>query len=166
VMRDCRGRLPDTHEALCDLPGIGPYTAGAVLAFAFNKPHPMIETNIRRVYIHHYFTGKSDIEDSELLPIVERTLDRANPRRWYSALMDYGTVLAATMPNPNRRSRQYVRQSKFEGSRRQLRGIILREALAGASLVPALLARRLDRPAAEVREVLQALVREGLIVIQ
>jgi A/G-specific adenine glycosylase len=131
VTRDCRGRLPDTHEALCDLPGIGPYTAGAVLAFAFNKPHPMIETNIRRVYIHHYFTGKSDIEDSELLPIVERTLDRANPRRWYSALMDYGTVLAATMPNPNRRSKHYVKQSKFEGSDRQIRGAILKHLVEG-----------------------------------
>jgi A/G-specific adenine glycosylase len=40
VMRDCRGRLPDTHEALCDLPGIGPYTAGAVLACGLNNPQP------------------------------------------------------------------------------------------------------------------------------
>lgn len=166
VMRDYHGKLPDTHEALCELPGIGPYTAGAVLAFAFNTPHPVIETNIRRIYLHHYFAGKAGIGDNELLPIVERTLDRTNPRRWYSALMDYGTMVAATMPNPNRRSKQYTKQSTFEGSRRQLRGALLRESVAGRSLVPATLARKLKRPVAEVRQVLATLAREGLLVVQ
>lgn len=116
------------------LPGIGPYTAGAILAFAYNSAVPMIETNIRRIYLHHYFPGQEGIGDDQLLPIVERTLDRRNPRRWYSALMDYGTALAASVPNPNRRSRHYTRQSKFEGSRRQLRGQVLRALLAGTPI--------------------------------
>lgn len=165
VTRNYRGHLPKTHEALCELPGIGPYTAGAVLAFAFNKSHPIIETNIRRIYLHHYFPEQSGVRDDQLMPIVERTLDRRNPRRWYSALMDYGTFLAAFVTNPNQRSRHYAKQSKFEGSLRQLRGVILREVLAGAPLEPTTLARKLKRPTAQVKMVIHALSQEGLLEV-
>ena len=46
-------------------------------------------------------------------------------REWFWALMDYGTHLKATLPNPSRRSRHHVRQGRFEGSNRQLRGRLL-----------------------------------------
>lgn len=130
VVDNYHGTLPRGYEELQKLPGIGPYTAGAVMAFAFNEPVAIIETNIRRVYLHHFFPDKRSVPDARILPIVERTLDRKNPRRWYSALMDYGTYLAQQMPNPNRRSKHYVRQAAFEGSERQLRGRVLREVLA------------------------------------
>lgn len=51
VMKKHRGRLPKTETELCALPGIGPYTAAAVLAFAHNQPTVFIETNIRTVFI-------------------------------------------------------------------------------------------------------------------
>jgi A/G-specific adenine glycosylase len=117
-----------------DLPGVGPYTAKAVRVFAFNKPEILIETNIRTVFIHHFFPKKKKVSDKELLPYMEAALDRKNPRRWYSALMDYGTYLKQTMPNPSRRSSTHVRQSKFKGSDREIRGAILKAHLAGASI--------------------------------
>jgi A/G-specific adenine glycosylase len=46
------GVLPKTYDELLKLPGIGPYTAGAICAFAHNEPMVMIETNIRRAFIH------------------------------------------------------------------------------------------------------------------
>ena len=52
------GAVPDDPSALRSLPGIGPYTAGAVLAFAFNRPEVIIETNIRTVFIHHFFPDR------------------------------------------------------------------------------------------------------------
>jgi len=125
------------------LPGVGPYTAGAVLAFAFNKPAVIIETNIRRVYLHHYFPGRRDISDRQLLPIIERTLDQKRPRQWYWALMDYGAYLATQIENPNRRSRHYSKQSTFEGSNRQLRGRVLRALLAGKPLPPGARTRKI-----------------------
>lgn len=134
VSRECRGRMPRTVEQLRDLPGIGPYTAGAILAFGFDMPVPLLETNIRRVYLHHFFPKRQNVPDAELLPVIERTMDRALPRRWYSALMDYGTWLATQVPNPNRRARSYSRQSRFEGSDRQLRGAVLRALLGGTPL--------------------------------
>ncbi len=143
------------------LAGIGPYTAGAILAFAFNTAVPIIETNIRRIYLHHYFPGKAGVSDEKLMPIVERTLDRANPRRWYSALMDYGTYLASRIPNPNIRSKHYTRQSKFEGSLRQLRGRVLRQLLqSGPVSVPALAMALEDE---RTGQVVDGLVDEGMV---
>jgi len=94
--------------------------------FAFGKPTAFVETNVRRVFIHFFFRGKERIPDSAILPLVEATLDRSDPRRWYYALVDYGVVLKRRHPNPNRRSAHYARQCPFEGSNRQLRGRIVR----------------------------------------
>src|SRR2546422_7751228 len=49
VSRDLDGKLPDEPKQLLDLPGIGPYTAGAVASFAYEKPVPAVDTNVARV---------------------------------------------------------------------------------------------------------------------
>lgn len=126
-----RGGLPDTQDELVKLPGIGKNTAGAILAYAFDQPVVYIETNIRTVYLHHYFADKFDVDDKELLPIIERTLERDEPRAWYSALMDYGTYLKKQGLGRNDASKHYKKQSKFEGSVRQMRGAILRALASG-----------------------------------
>lgn len=124
------GTVPATLEELTALPGIGRATAAQVLAFAFDIGVPFIETNIRAVYLHEFFPGAEDVPDSVILPLVADTLDHARPREWFWALLDYGTHLKATLPNPSRRSRHHVRQSRFEGSNRQLRGRLLAELTA------------------------------------
>lgn len=120
---------PVTHkkDALTLLPGVGPYTAAAIRAFAFNEPVIMIETNIRTVYIHHFFANAKAVSDQELLPIIETTLYRDNPRDWYNALMDYGTFLKATVGNISKKSKSYAKQSQFMGSKRRLRGMVLKQ---------------------------------------
>jgi len=120
-----------TTEFLVTLPGIGPNTAGAIYAFTMNKPVVFIETNIRRVMINEFFKNQSTVDDKEILQLIEQTLDSNNPREWYYALMDYGAYLAKTISNPNRQSRHYTKQSKFEGSLRQTRGKILKLLLNG-----------------------------------
>lgn len=126
------GVFPDTHDALIKLPGIGSYTAGAVLAFAFNKPVPLIETNVRTVYIHHFFADQTDVTDTEILQLVTQTLDTHQAREWYWALMDYGSYLKKTHGNLNTKSSSYTKQSKFAGSNRQIRGAIIRTLAAGS----------------------------------
>jgi A/G-specific adenine glycosylase len=123
------GTLPRDVEALSSLPGIGKTTAGAILAFAFNFPSVFIETNIRRVFIHEFFDGEDDVKDTEILPLVEAMVDRENPREWYWALMDYGSMLKKNVENPNRRSAHYTRQTPFEGSDRRIRGLVLKRLL-------------------------------------
>lgn len=125
VAHEYGGRLPSVRAELEALPGIGPNTAGAILAYAYNEPVVFIETNIRRVFLHHFFADVEDVHDRELLPFIEAALDREHPREWYWALMDCGSWLKTQVANPNRRSRHHTRQAKFEGSNRQLRGTLL-----------------------------------------
>ena len=120
------GRLPSDYDILLQLPGIGPYTAGAIRAFAFNEYTPLIETNIRRIFIHHFLNGESDVSDKEIFEIMNDIGTIENPREWYAALMDYGSTLPKIIKhNPNTQSKHYSKQSKFEGSDRQIRGQIL-----------------------------------------
>lgn len=163
VLSNHRGKFPRTYEALRALPGIGPYTAGAVMAFAYNEPVPLIETNVRSVYLHHYFHNRTDVPDSALMPIVERTLDQRNPRAWYAALMDYGTHLKRTVGNANVRSRHYVRQAAFKGSDRALRGMILRELASGARTRRQLANIATGYPSSRVTAQLAKLRTEGMV---
>jgi len=164
VAQQYRGALPNdmSLEALDSLPGIGPATASAISAFAFNRAHPFIETNIRSVYLHVFFAGRTDVTDDQLLPLIEQTLERDRARDWYYALMDYGVMLKQTEENPSRRSRHYTKQSKFAGSRRQVRGAVLRE-LAAAPLTHAQLLKSLNVSAGLTQEILDELTREGFL---
>jgi A/G-specific adenine glycosylase len=157
------GKLPREIRDLEALPGIGPYTARAVAAFAFGEPTPFIETNIRSVFIHHFFPDQETVQDSEILPLIERTLDREQPRDWYYALMDFGAMLKKTRGNPSRKSAHHVRQSPFEGSNRQQRSLILKSILAVPGLSEAQLIDHLAGEAAGVIRNLQQLEREGFI---
>ncbi len=161
VVRDFNGTLPEQPNVLKTLPGIGMGTAGSIAAFAFNAPAVFIETNIRRVFIHHFFADKSSVSDAELLPLVEAAVDQNNPREWYYALMDYGVHLAKTVPNPNRQSRHYTKQSKFEGSDRQVRGEILRQLLSGPKQT-----KELEKLDPRVANLLPILEKEGFITSQ
>lgn len=164
VIGEHGGRLPAEPAVLQQLPGIGPGTAGAIAAFAFNRPVVFIETNIRRVFIHHFFADQTAVPDRDILPLVDQTLDRHRPRQWYYALMDYGAYLATTVPNPNRRSRHYVRQSKFEGSDRQIRGAIVRLLLEFPVLTAQDVVNRFPgQPPDRIIKILDQLTKEGLI---
>lgn len=127
------GHLPKEFTELCRLPGIGPATAGAIQVYAFNQPAVFIETNIRTVLIYHFFKNKKQVSDTELIPFLKKMVDRKNPRRWYWAMMDYGTELKRTVGNLNQQSKHYSRQSKFAGSHRQARGQLLKTLLRGAA---------------------------------
>jgi A/G-specific adenine glycosylase len=126
------GMLPLSIKELTLLPGIGSNTAAAIRVYSFNEPHVFIETNIRTVFLYHFFPTKSAVTDRELLPLIEQTIDTHKPREWYWALMDYGSYLKQTVGNVSKQSRHYTRQSKFEGSTRQIRGKIIRLLTTGS----------------------------------
>jgi A/G-specific adenine glycosylase len=157
------GRIPPAIEALRALPGVGAATAGAVCAFAFDKPVIFIETNIRSVFIHFFFRDRGEVKDSEILPLLAQTLDAERPREWYYALMDYGAALKERHPNPNRRSAHYTRQSPFEGSLRQVRGMILRALVKQPGISEAALVKEINRDEDMVRKCLTQLRAEGFI---
>jgi A/G-specific adenine glycosylase len=155
------GKFPDTQKELVKLPGIGVNTAGAILAFAFNIPAVFIETNIRRVFIHEFFKDQNEVHDKDIKVLLEKTLDRKNPREFYYALMDYGVYLGKTIENPNIQSRHYAKQSKFEGSLRQTRGTILKLLLDGPIVLTTLKKEFSDNQ--QFKKAILQLIKEGFI---
>lgn len=176
VCEEFSGAFPRDYDLLLGLPGVGPSTAAGVRAFAFGLPGVYLETNVRAVFIHELFPGQAPVADSRLVPLVRATCPDGpadQVRRWYYALLDYGAHLKRTVPNPTRRSRSYARQSRFEGSHRQLRALVLRlvldageagateEGLAAAVDRGQQLAGRPPLGVVAVRSVLGELAREG-----
>lgn len=163
-----RGRLPQTAAELCRLPGIGENTAGAILAFARNRPEPFIETNIRSVFIHFFFKNpRNKVADSEIIPLLKRVLEdrkiRRRPRDWYYALMDYGSHLKRQSGNPSRRSAHHAKQKPFKGSNREMRSKIL-ALLMRRRLSERAICRTVGGPAREqILKNLRDLSREGFI---
>jgi len=168
------GRIPADSALLAGLPGIGPATAGAVLAFAFGKRTAFLETNIRRVFLHYFFRGRRRVRDREILAKIQATLPKRNIREWYWALMDHGALALKGTGNPNRRSAGYARQPPFAGSRRQARGRIISMAAAGgvvserkmlAEFKDDRTLKRYGSPRA-FRGIIRDLARDGLIARQ
>ena len=123
------GNVPNDTKKLEKLPGIGSATAASIAAFAFNAPTVFVETNIRTVFIHLFLSEKDNICDKELLSLASQTVDKTSPRKWYYALTDYGVMLKSKGINPINKSKSYTKQSKFQGSDRQIRGAIIKEVL-------------------------------------
>lgn len=165
--------LPAETATLDALPGIGAYTAGAVLCFATGSRVAFADTNIRRVLgriaLGRVATEREAIAiDTELMP--------RDPVRWHHALMDLGaTVCRARAPAceacpvaPVCRSRGQVaparprRQAAFATSNRRLRGIALRALVASRQ---GMTRRALASVLADERadHVIDALMRDGLV---
>lgn len=162
ITNDYSSKFPNQKNELQKIPGIGEYTASAIVIFSYNKPLPLIETNIRRTYIHHFFQDQTDIPDSEIIPLIKQTIDEKNPREWYYALMDYGVFLKDQAPNPNRKSKHYTKQSKFEGSVRKVRGEIIRQLLITPQTIEQL-STILDTPLFE--KAVEGLMKDQLVSI-
>jgi len=126
VVQDYDSKLPEDPAILIKFPHIGPNTAASICAFAFNHPVTFIETNIRTVFSHEFFPGKTEISDHDLLLLIKQTVDKKNPRAWYYALMDYGNYLKKSLKNINSASKHYTKQSRFKGSKREVRGQIVK----------------------------------------
>lgn len=173
--------LPREESALLALPGIGPATAAGLRAFAFGETAVYLETNVRAVFLHELFADRDGVSDAEIRPAVERAAHAAaergiEPSAWNWALLDYGVYLKATLPNPSRRSRHHTRQSRFEGSHRQKRALLLRLVMAASLLTTEDAAVELSAievvqgrealAVSEAAELLEELAAEGFLVCE
>lgn len=166
VMSEFQGSIPSDPATLETFKGIGPATAASIVAYAWDRPTIFIETNVRTVFIHHFFPDEQAVHDRDIQPLVEQTLDRAHPREWYYALMDYGTMLKKKHVNPSRKSAHYATQSKFEGSDRQVRGLILKMLTQIPRLHEDAFYESIPRERTLIKRVLDDLEREGFITVR
>lgn len=163
VINEYDGQLPNNPTILETFPGIGKATAASICAFAFNRPTVFIETNIRTVFIHSFLSQQVSIADKSIMPLIEQTLDKLKPREWYYALMDYGVLLKKSYPHIAKKSAHYSKQSKFEGSNRQIRGLIIKILTEKGNASWGTLASIIKSKQDRIENILQQLCDEGLI---
>jgi A/G-specific adenine glycosylase len=96
VLDEHGGQFPRTPEELQRLPGIGPYTAGAVACFAFERDVAFMDTNIRRV-IQRVFVGQEDVPppatERQLLAIAQEAVPAGDGYTWNQAIMELGALI-------------------------------------------------------------------------
>lgn len=119
-------KIPHTREELISLPWIWPYTSASILAFAYNLPAPVVDTNIRRVLMWELWI-KTELSPKELEELALRCIPSGRSNDRHNALMDYGSLVATAQSTG---IKPLSKQSKFEWSPRQVRGKILRYLLA------------------------------------
>jgi len=174
--------VPDSFSALRRLPGVGSYTARAVLAFAFESTVAVVDTNIARVLAR--VRGRS-LTAKEVQEAADTALEPSRAWEWNQSLMDIGATLCtrsrpgcARCPLASRCAWQGGRdpdpadgsagvsggQSRFEGSDRQGRGRLVR-ALRTAPVSPEDLSAVMGWPADSERatRVAATLVDDGLV---
>lgn len=167
IIRSHHGIIPHDTNILIALPGIGINTAGSIAAFSYQKPTTFIETNIRTVFIHTFFSHLLDsekIHDRDILKLIHQTVDLHNPRGWYYALMDYGSYLKNSLSNPSRKSRHHTIQSRFKGSTREIRGAIIRYLSQHERLPAELMYAQFPDRHEQCTAALHALMAEGTII--
>lgn len=160
-------QIPLAYEELIKLPGIGDYTAKAVITFSTNTPQVFIETNIRSAIIYEFYRdiiSEKVISDKEIFGVLEQVNDLSSPREWNYALMDYGAYIKKTFGNPNKKSKSYAKQSKFKGSNRQLRGRILKELNSKEQLKIDTIYTLTDKNQREIESIINSLIKDGFIV--
>jgi A/G-specific adenine glycosylase len=168
VCTESSGVLPATEAGLRSLPGVGPATAAAILAFAHDKHALYLETNVRSVLLHEFFPEADGVTDKELHALLADVNERVRARgigarTWNYALLDYGASLKKTRPNPGRRSKHHKRQSPYEGSRRQKRARLLEAVLAEPHRTTEALAHALGYGPELTEGILSDLAAEGFL---
>ena len=184
-----RSRIPHEAAALRALPGIGPYTASAVLAFAFRQAVPVVDVNVHRVLSRIFFPLRHASETrtrAEIGHLAARLLPRQRAWVWNQALMDLGALVCrarrpacaqcpvarecssrTSMTRPGRRSR--IREKSFHGiPNRIYRGRIIellrqREAVQALDLGRCISRQFTPRNARWLESLLGGLERDGLI---
>lgn len=158
------GRIPTSALELQNLPGVGPYTAGAVAAFAGNEDGIFVETNIRTVITHHFFSNEVIVSDESVRDMLKKVYPKGRAREWYAALMDYGAHLKRSGIRINTKAKGYAKQSTFKGSSREVRGAIVRLLSTGPATHARILALFDVSREAHVQLQLEKLLLEGLVV--
>lgn len=157
-----RGKFPKNLKELVKLPGVGNYTARAVLVFAYGQDVAMVDTNIRKIITHFFFHGKPQKEH-----IIEEVADQLLPKEksweWHQALMDYGALELVKLERPERSRRTIV---PFKDSNRFYRGRIvdrLREGDISESQLCSEFQKQYKKPLSFIKNIIKGLIRDGLV---
>lgn len=159
IITDHQWIVPNTIEKLKKLPGIGPYTAGAICAFAFNQEVPVVDINIKRVLIHTFGLDEN-ISTKELESIALQCVPKGKSCERHNALMDYGSSVLHSKATGIRSAKQ----STFQWSARQVRGNIIKHLTKHGKLSISE-AKKLF-PHDDFDEILEKMISQKIVIMQ
>lgn len=181
IVADHGGRMPAELDALLALPGIGPYTARAVLAFAFEHDVAVLDTNVGRILAR--LEGRR-LTTKEAQAAADNLVPEGEGWAWNQAMLDLGAIVCGKRSakcdacpvsewcawrgrgaDPAEASAAVsTRQAPYEGSDRQLRGEVLRVVTSSPTAAADVATRLSIRWAKErVERVLDDLIAEGFV---
>lgn len=159
IVKQHTGDVISAMKDFKNIKGIGPYTSCAVQIFSCNSDIATVDTNIRRILIHEFDLDES-IKDKELWEIASRCVPAGNSRDWHNALMDYG---ATHLTSQKTGIKPKTRQSRFEGSDRQIRAMVLRHLLNTEKASFETLRELKDTEEGRMIHIIDKMISEGLI---
>lgn len=174
VVADHQGKFPRDFLALQKLPGIGRSTAAAIMAFAWNEPYPMIDTNLRRIIVRAFYGGIIPT-DAELFDLAQSMIPPGRGRAWNYAMLDLGAMVctarrhSALCPmfdfHGDVEDFVYKKpQSKFKGSKRSYRGALLSALVSEKSISRTRAERFFADTPYDGESAIDELIKEGLIM--
>lgn len=164
IVNRYHGIFPTSERELLALPGVGPYTARAMMVFAFEQDVIMIDTNVRQVIEHVFFADKP-ASAKQIIAIAEQLLPRGQSWVWHQALMDYGSAVIA----PQRRGKQPKKKTTvpFRESNRFYRGRVidlLRDGDHSEYTVIETMTTEYQKPCEFMQTIIDGLAKDGLLV--
>lgn len=164
VVADYHGKFPDSEQLLTKLPGVGIYTARAIMVFAFEKNVAMVDTNIRRIFTHFFFGGLPQ-KEKLIQEMADKLVPTGKSWQWHQALMDYGAL--ALPRDAVKRAVTKKATIPFKDSDRFIRGKILdclRAKNTNEKSLIAVLMREYGRVKGRYTEIISKLIKDGLVV--
>jgi len=169
IDRDYYGDFSQQEKELVTLPGVGTYTARALLVFAFKKHIAFVDTNICRVITHFFFHGRPQ-KPAVIQSVADQLLPKGKAWEWHHALMDYGalqlTRVRLRQAASDKRQVTSKKKKSFKESNRFFRGRIvdrLREEDVRKSELITEMGKKYKKPKKFIIRILNDLEQEGLI---
>ena len=162
VVNQYSGEFPDDEAKLTKLPGLGTYTARAILVFAFGQDVAAVDTNIRQIITHFFFRDVAQ-KSSIIQKVADRLVPSAESWEWHQALMDYG---ALELPKHKRPERSRRTSQPFKETNRFYRGRVidvLREGDVREFVLLKEFQEQFHKPAEFLILIIDGLVKDGLV---
>lgn len=162
IVASYHGKFPNDEISLTKLPGLGTYTARALMVFAYGMNVAMVDTNIRQIITHFFFSGSTQKEKT-IQKVADQLVPKGKSWEWHQALMDYG---ALAMTKEKKTMRVVKKQKPFKDSDRYYRGRVVDLLRLGRLSEKKLIVDFMDRYGKErvffVR-IVEGLIRDGLV---
>lgn len=159
------GIFPENERELVKLPGLGTYTARALLVFAYGQDVPLVDTNIRQIIIHFFFNDQPQ-KESVIGDVAGQLVSKGKSWEWHQALMDYGALRLARARSGSLTKVSRKTSIPFKDSNRFYRGRIidrLREGDIQERKLESEFKKKYRKPNDFLKAILQGLEADGLI---